>query len=296
MAALRLEPLQTLDAQEFWRVYVEGRTDLPTRSVPAHVERYLALPREEQRTHYAIREGDAMVGTVRLLPGSITGFSLDPAHAREARSAIIRIVDTVRSGDAGAITASFDEAYQKDFEALGFQRLFARMRMEAPTQRRPPAEVPLKPPEEAEIPGLARFFRDAYAGHLEQQYGMHVGSEEDWRGYITGILRGETGRFMPEASFVALEGERLAGAILVSHWMGSPLISELGVAADHRRRGIARALASAASTRLAALEEPRWALYVTEGNEPAIALYRGLGFSQAGGMSVTARLDAPAGG
>ena len=291
MNGLRLEPLQTVDAQEYWRIFVAGRTDLPTRSVAVHLERYLALPKEEQHTHYTIRLGDALIGTVRLLPDTITGFSLDPAYADESRAAIIKALDRLRSGGAGAVTASFDEAYAKDFEALGFRRLFARMRMEAPTQRLPASDIPLRPPEEAEIPKLARFFQGVYEGHLEQQLGMHVGTEDDWRGYITGILRGETGRFMPEASFVSLEGDRLAGALLLSHWMGSPLVAELGVAADHRRRGIARALLAAAATRLASLEEPRWALYVTLGNDPAIALYRGLGFSQVGGQTVTARSD-----
>ena len=293
MTSLRLEPLQTVDAEEFWRVYVAGRTDLPTRSVPAHIERYLALPKEEQRTHYTIRQGTTLIGTVRLLPDTIAGFSVDPAHAGETMPAIIRAVDLLRSGGAGAITASFDEAYERDFEALGFHRTFARMRMEAATRRLPPSSLPLKPPEEAEIPGLARFFMDVYHDHMEQMYGMHVGSEEDWRGYMTGILRGETGRFMPEASYVSLDGDRLMGAILLSHWMGSPMVSELGVAQDHRRRGIATALMSAASTRLAALEEPRWALYVTAGNEPAIALYHRMGFAQAGGQTVTARLEEP---
>lgn len=293
MTSLRLEPLQTVDAEEFWRVYVAGRTDLPTRSVPAHIERYLALPKEEQRTHYAIRQGATLIGTVRLLPDTIAGFSVNPPYAAETMPAIIRAVDLLRSGGAGAISASFDGAYERDFEALGFHRSFARMRMEAPTRRLPPPGLPLKPPEEAEIPGLARFFMEVYKDHMEQMYGMHVGSEEDWRGYMTGILRGETGRFMPEASYVSLDGDRLVGAVLLSHWMGSPMVSELGVARDHRRRGIATALMSAASTRLAVLEEPRWALYVTVGNEPAIALYRGLGFAQAGGETVTARLEEP---
>lgn len=292
LTALRLEPLQSVDAERYWAIYVAGRTDLPTRSVPAHVERYLALPKEEQRTHYAIRDGDAMVGTVRLLPETITGFSVEPSAGDAAVPAILKAVDLLRSGGARAITGSFDEAYARAFEALGFRRVFARIRMEAATRRLPSPRVPLQPPEEREIPGLARFFMDAYEGHVEQAYGMHVGSEGDWRGYITGILRGETGRFMPEASYVSLEGARLVGALLLSHWMGSPLISELGVAPDRRRRGIGRALLSAASSRLAALDEARWALYVTLGNDPAIALYRSFGFEQAGGQTVTARLDA----
>lgn len=290
MAAPRLEPLRSLDAQAYWSVYVAGRTDLPTRSVQAHVERYLALPPEEQRTHFAVREGDAIVGTVRLLPGTITGFAMEPDRRGDARTAIIKALDLLRTQGAGAVTASFDEAYEADFASLGFTRTFARIRMEASTRRLPAATIPLKPPEEAEVPKLARFFMDAYEGHLEQSFGMHVGSEEDWRGYVTGILRGEAGRFMPEASYVALDGDRLTGAILVSHWMGSPLVSELGVAPDHRRRGVGRALLAAASTRLAALGEPRWGLYVTVGNDPAVALYRGLGFAQAGGQTVTAQL------
>ncbi len=296
MASLRLEPLQSVDAHAYWGVYVAGRTDLPTRSVSAHVERFLALPPEEQRTHFVLRRGDVIVGTVRLLPGTITGFAIDPAHAAEATPAIIKALDLLRTQAAGAVTASFDEAYTKDFEALGFRPLFARMRLEAATSRLPASAVALKPPEEGEIPKLARFFQGVYEGHMEQAYGMQVGSEEDWRGYVTGVLRGEAGRFMPEASYVVLEGDALVGAILVTHWMEAPMVAEVGVAADHRRRGIARALLSAASTRLAALGEPRWALYVTVGNDPAIALYRAFGFEPAGGRTVTAQLPAPTAG
>lgn len=290
MTALRLEPLQSVDASAYWQVYVAGRTDLPTTSVAAHVERYLALPPEEQRTHFAIREGEVLVGTVRLLPGTITGFSMDPAHADDAAAAIIRALDLLRTQGSAAVTASFDEAYGGAFESLGFRPLFARMRMEAPTRRLPAPDLPLQPPEEDEIPKLARFFMDVYEGHVEQAYGMHVGGEDDWRGYVTGILRGDAGRFMPDASFVALEEGRLAGAILVTHWMGAPMVAEVGVAPDRRRRGLARALLSVASTRLAALDEPRWALYVTEGNDPALSLYRAFGFERAGGRTVTARL------
>ncbi len=291
MAALRLEPLRSLDAHTYWGVFVSGRTSLPTRSVAAHVERYLALPPEEQRTHFAVRDGEAIVGTMRLLPGTITGFSMDPAHAGDARAAIIKAIDLLRAQGSGAITASFEEGCLGDFESLGFRRVFSRMRMEGPTRRVPDSGVPLKPPEEQEVPKLARFFMDVYEGHIEQSFGLHVGSEGDFRGFVTGILRGETGRFMPEASFVALDGERLTGAILVTYWMEGAMVAELGVVPARRRQGLGKALLAAASTRLDALGEPRWALYVTVGNEPAIRLYRSFGFEQAGSATVTAKLD-----
>lgn len=296
MPPVQIQPLTTLDAQTYWRVYVAGRTSLPTRSVAAHVDRYLTLPAEEQRTYFAVRERDAIVGTMRLLPGMITGFAMDPAHRAEARAAIIRAVDLLRAQGGVGITASFEDAYLDDFAALGFRPVFSRMRMEAATRRFPPPALPLKAPEEGEVPKLARFFKEVYEGHIEQTFGMHVGSEEDFRGLVTGILRGDTGRFMPEASFVAVDGERLTGAVLVTYWMEGPMVAELGVAPDTRRRGVARALLSAASTRLAALDEARWSLYVTVGNDAAIALYRAFGFEQAGGRTVTAQLLSPAEG
>lgn len=292
MTVLRLEPLRSLDAEAYWRVFVDGRTNLPTRSVTAHVDRYLTLPPDEQRTHFAVWTGDMLVGAMRLLPGTITGFSMDPAHRGDAKVAIIRAVDLLRTQGSGAITASFEDAYAKDFEVLGFRRVFSRIRMEAATRRLPAAEIPLKPPEEGEIPQLARFFQEVYEGHMEQSYGMHVGTEEDFRRLVSAILRGETGRFMPDASFISSSGERLTGAILVTEWMEGPMVAELGVAPGWRRRGVGRALLSAASTRLASLGDERWGLYVTVGNDPATRLYRSFGFEQVGGETVTAALDA----
>ena len=294
MGGLVLAPIPTTEAEDYWRVFLSGRTDVPTRSLSAHLERFLSLPPEEQRVHLAIRREGRIVGTVRLLPGTISGFSMDPAFSDEIPAAILRSVDLLRSRGAGAITASYEDTYARAFEALGFSPLFARMRMEAPTGKAPSAPaIPLRHPEEPEVLELPAFLRAVYEGHMEQQHGMHVGTEEDWRGYVTGLLRGESGRFMPDASFVALEGPRLVGAILVTHWMDRPLIAELGVSRDARRRGVGRALVLAASGRLADLGEASWALYVTMGNDPAIRLYESLGFRQIGGRTVTARLASP---
>jgi len=85
---------------------------------------------------------------------------------------------------------------------------------------------------------------------------------------------------MPDVSYVALEGDRIVGAILVTHWMGAPLVAELGVAKDRRRKGLGRALLEATMHRLAYLDEPGLSLYVTVGNDPAISLYRSLEFAR----------------
>lgn len=292
MDAISLVPLQTAAAEAYWRVYVAGRTDLPSRDLQAHLDRYLALPPEEQRTHLAIMKDGTIIGTLRLLPDTITGFAIEPARQQYATLALVKAMDLLRSQGVTAITASYEDRYEPFFEALGFRRRFARMRMEAPTKRFPPVSgVGLKPPEESEVVHLAAFFKDVYEGHLEQQYGMHVGTDDEWRGYMTGVLKGEVGRFMPEASLVAVDTGRIVGAILMSHWMGMPLIAEVGVARDRRGKGLGRALLEAASSRLESLGEPVWALYVTLGNDNAIALYKDFEFIQAGGQTVTARLE-----
>lgn len=292
MARLAIQPLSTKDAREYWRVFISGRSDLPTPDPKHHMELYLSLPPEEQRTHFAICLDDQIIGTVRLLPAAIAGFSMDPSYVDLARPAVLKAVDRLRARGAEAITATFEERYEPVFKDLGFRRHFARIRMEAPVSTGSlPIGLALRPPEEAEIAGLTEFLRDVYEGHIEQQFGMHVGTPEEWRAYVAGLLKGEGGQFLPDASFVALEGARTVGAILITRWMGMPLVAELGVARDRRMEGLGRALLQAAMNRLADRAEPRLSLYTTIGNDPAIHLYTKMGFTQLGGQAVTARLE-----
>lgn len=297
--ALTLERLLTTDAHDYWRVFIAGRSDLPTQDLKVHLDRYLSLPLAEQRTYFAFREAGRIVGTVRIAGGaaespdvSLSGFSMDPSRTDLAAAAIVKAIDFLQPSGTTRMTATFEERYEPAFAAVGFRRWFARMRMDAPVVKRPLAnDVPLRPPEEAEVLGLTAFFIEVYEGHMEQAFGMHVGSEADWRAYIAALFKGESGEFMPDASFVALEGERIVGAILVTHWMGSPLLAEIGVSKDHRGRGLGAALLQAAMNRLADRGERTLGLYVTVGNDPAIALYRRLGFETASGQTVTAKLE-----
>jgi len=291
---VQLEPLQTTEAHAYWAVFVSGRTDLPTAGLQVHLDRYLALTPEDQRSHFSVKKDGRIIGTLRLGPAEISGFSMDPTYVDDGAAALVKAVDLLRAGGAAVIRAHYEDRYEPAFASLGFRRIFARMRMEAPTARRKgnlPEDLKLQPPEEDEVLGLTKFLIDVYEGHLEQQYGMHVGSEGEWRGYVGGLFKGDSGRFMPDASYVALEGDRIVGAILVTEWMGMPLVAELGVAKARRGQGVGRSLLEAVMNRLAGLDQPRLALYVTLGNDPAVSLYRSLGFAQVGGESVTARLE-----
>src|SRR5438128_10396829 len=136
-----LEPLQTTEAHAYWRTFVSGRTDLPTSDLQIHLDRYLALPPEEQRSHFSVKKDGRIIGTVRLGPAEISGFSMDPAFREEAAAALLKSMDLLRAGGATSITAHFEAIYEAAFESLGFRRVFARMRMEPPTK---PTSAPVR--------------------------------------------------------------------------------------------------------------------------------------------------------
>src|SRR3989454_9483734 len=102
------------------------------------------------------------------------------------------------------------------------------MRMEAPTKRSDVVNIKLQPPEEAEVLGLTAFLMQVYDGHMEQQHGIHVGAEEEWRGYGAGLFKGGSGQEMPDAAYVALGGGGSVGAILIKHWVGVAPGAEVG--------------------------------------------------------------------
>src|SRR6266702_7014520 len=110
---------------------------------------------------------------------------MDPSEAAETTAALLKAVDFQRAAGTGPITAHYEDRYEPVFAGLGFRRIFARMRMEAPTVRAPvPEGIRLVPPEEGEIARLTAFLIDVYEGHMEQQYGLHTGTEEDRKSVV----------------------------------------------------------------------------------------------------------------
>ncbi len=288
MAGLDLEPLTSAEAEAFWRAFLAGRTDVPTTDPRVHIDRYLALPLEEQRTYFAFKEGGRIVGTVRLAGNVIGTFSLLPEERRWTRDAILLATTPVLEGGADRIVASLEDSYLADFEKLGFTERFSRIRMEAPVTKADQPEVPMAHPEITDLEDIMRFLMGAYEGHIEQTFGMHRGTEEEWRDYVTGIWKGDSGTYLPLASWAVRDPSGVAGVSLATHWMGAPLLSELGVRKDRRGKGLGRALVIQTMNALADLAYDRLGLYVTVGNDPAMALYKSLGFRQIGGRSVNA--------
>ncbi|HEV8594229.1 MAG TPA: GNAT family N-acetyltransferase [Thermoplasmata archaeon] len=300
MPGLELVPLESAEADEYWKAYVAGRADLPTPNFVAHMERYLRLPPEEQQTYFAFKENGRVVGTVRIGSSSLTEapnalgfFSLVPEARSWARDAILLAAEPLIANGAPEIQASYDESYSEPFTKVGFQERFSRIRMElSPLAKHEKAELPLAHPEATDVDDIATFLREAYEGHMEQAFGMHVGSAGQWADYVTSIWKGESGTYLPLGSWITRDAAgALAGASLASLFMGTPLISELAVRPDARGKGLGRSLMIATTNALVDLGYERLALYVTIGNDPAIRLYEDLGFRRVGARSVSATLE-----
>ncbi|MBI4415631.1 MAG: GNAT family N-acetyltransferase [Euryarchaeota archaeon] len=298
MPGLELVPLDSSKADGYWRAYVAGRTDLPTTNLVTHMERYLRLPPEEQQTYFALAENEKIVGTVRLGTSSlveakhaITFFSVIPEARAWLRDAILLATEPLIADGASVIHASYDDSYAEAFANVGFRERFSRMRMETALVKHEKPTVPMAHPEATDADDIADFLMAAYEGHMEQQFGMHVGTPEEWREYVTTIWKGESGTYLPLASWLTRDDRGLAGVSLATYWMGTPLLSELGVRKDRRGQGLARALLTATMNALVDLGYDRLALYATAGNDDATRLYEAMNFAQAGGRTINAMLE-----
>ena len=278
MPGLELVHLDSSEADAYFRVFVVSRSDLPNPDPVVHLDRYLAMAPEDQRTFHAFKDSGRIIGTARLVGNEISFFSLLPEERRWTRDAILQAVEPIIASGGEKIVANFEEAYAPDFTKLGFEERFSRMRMEAAISKRDASVVPMSHPEAMDVDEVLAFLMAVYDGHFEQQFGIHTGTPQEWRDYVTGIWKGDSGTYLPLASWATRDKTGLTGASFITHWMGMPLVAELGVRKDHRGEGLGRALLMASMNSLADLNHNRLALYVTVGNDPAISLYKRVGF------------------
>ena len=299
MPGLELVPLETSEADDYWKAFVTGRSDQPTTNFVAHMERYLRLSPEEQQTYFSFKENERIVGTVRIgasslteAPNALAFFSLVPEARGWTRDAILLATEPLIANGASAIHASYDDSYAEAFAKAGFAEQFSRIRMEAYLlSKREAPDLPAAHPEATDVEDIAAFLMAAYEGHVEQQFGMHVGTPEEWREYVTSIWKGESGKYLPLASWLTRDEAGVAAVSLAAEWMGAPLLSEIGVRQDRRGQGLARVLLTATANSLADLGYDRLGLYVTLGNDPAMRLYEDFGFRPAGGRTISAVLE-----
>jgi len=131
---------------------------------------------------------------------------------------------------------------------------------------------------------LARLMLAAYRGAADDEGETIAEALQE----VDNVLVSADRPFIPAASFVIELDSALASASLISLFRGAPLITHIMTHPNYKRRGLAiSALLRSAN----ALREQGWSslsLYVTDSNEPALALYRKLGFEMTSTVTVPA--------
>jgi ribosomal protein S18 acetylase RimI-like enzyme len=135
----------------------------------------------------------------------------------------------------------------------------------------------------SDVPALGPLMLAAYRDTVD----FEGENEEDAVAEVERTLAGEYGPMIADCSFVASHEGRVVAASLVVLAQDRPLLAHLMVQPEMSRKGIGTLLLHASGNALLRAGSTELDLYVTEGNDPAVNLYRKVGFE------VIARLTEP---
>lgn len=150
-----------------------------------------------------------------------------------------------------------------------------RSRMVADLSRLPPMPpVQCRAPGPDDVEALARLMLAAYRGTVDYEGEDEAQSLVE----IRKTMAGEYGAFDGACSRVVDGDDGLVSAALLTRWRERPFVAFSMTDPRFARMGYARAALVSAMHALSAAGETEVSLVVTVANEPAVALYRSLGF------------------
>lgn len=141
-------------------------------------------------------------------------------------------------------------------------------------ERAVPPEPLARRVERSDVAGLGDLMLAAYRGTVDDE----GETEADAVAEVERTLSGEYGPFLTDCSIAVDDDARIGGASLVTLWDGRPILAHLVVHPEARRRGLGTFLMATSGNALVRAGYAHVDLFVTEENEPAVSLYRKLGF------------------
>ena len=140
--------------------------------------------------------------------------------------------------------------------------------------RAAPFDVVLRSPLSTDVAALGRLMYVAYQGTVDYE----GETEADACGEIARTLGGEYGPLNVAASQVCEVAGEIRSAALITTWRSKPLLAYSLTHPASQKQGLATRCLHAACTALRSQGLGELRLVVTLANEPALKLYRKLGF------------------
>lgn len=133
----------------------------------------------------------------------------------------------------------------------------------------------MRAPTEADLHPLAELMLDAYRGTI------------DYDGETLGQAVNEVERYLAgpaelDWSLLAIAGDEIQSAVLMSLSEGNPVVGYVMTRATAKNRGVASALLDAAVARVWASGHRELRAWITEGNGPSETMFLRAGFAVAG--------------
>jgi len=283
----------------------DGNLDAAT--VQGMDEHYIHLGDELALDCVIIERGDAIVGYARvtrddLVDGTATislfvvldpsarGLGAEPAIVADRLPravAVVRDLAATRATRLGAICQGSHAALRSALEAVGFRvvregAILVRADLEDIPEVPLPAGYELRPVADGDR-AMARRIYDANKRAFADSWGETAPSDEEFADVFSAT------NFQPRHYQVAYHGDEIAGMVLA--YMAEPeadgsltgMTEGITVQAEHRRRGLARALLASAMRSVKAAGAVRAALSVDLQNpNQAAVLYQAMGFRSVG--------------
>lgn len=126
----------------------------------------------------------------------------------------------------------------------------------------------------SDVQALGALMLAAYRGTVDDE----GETEADAIAEVERTLAGEYGPLLADASFAINDDGRPVGASMATLWEDRAMLMYLIVHPEMKRRGIGTFLVATTGNTLPGAGFAELGLFVTEANEPAVNLYRKLGF------------------
>jgi ribosomal protein S18 acetylase RimI-like enzyme len=178
------------------------------------------------------------------------------------------------------VTLGF-RSYERQFLLLGLSGWTAPEGENATAGR--DGHVHVEPWQQGHFEPAARLIVAAYRGHVDSLISDQYRTQEGAVRFLENIVRFPgCGAFLPETSLLAFSGgSRVPSAMILTSVVSDHVahITQLCAAPEHRGHGLGRRLLLEALELLRQRGFLSVTLTATVANEPAVALYRGLGFT-----------------